>query len=152
MLWKTIAVVGAVAVWAATGCTRIETSTFEEGVQTSHQRTVGGFVVSQLEQKLAMKTVTGEGSFTHDHQLTAREGAKLAAIADMASKAGEVLVEQDTRIFNDEVINKMRLQAANIVHGYEVVKEEWDPETKTHKVTIEQSAWSIVERMSRRFP
>jgi len=150
----TLGLSAVIASMTFTGCVRSRTTAWNEdtGAVERVQVKEGGNVRSVLQNRLTQVTVTGEGEWKNSNRSMAREMALAQAINDLAKKAGAVLVEQDATIFNDEAMNKMRLRAANVVYGYSISSEKWEPETTTYKVAIEQNAWRIVERLEEYHP
>lgn len=106
-------------------------------------------VVSQLHRVLNGVLVEGKGAFTNGNQAIARNMALNLAINDLAKAAGEVLVEEDTNLYNDQVRMIIRTRARNIVSGYQVVTDTYDIGTKTAMVTIRQEGERIASEIQK---
>lgn len=106
-------------------------------------------VVSQLHRVLDGVIVEGKGTFTHTNQTIARNMALNLAINDLAKAAGDVLVEEDTNLYNDQVRMIIRTRARNIVSGYQVVTDSYDAGTQTAMVTIRQEGERIASEIYR---
>ncbi len=106
-------------------------------------------VVSQLHRVLDGVTVEGKGSFKSENQAMARNMALNLAINDLAKAAGDVLVEEDTNLYNDQVRMVIRTRARNIVSGYSVVVDAYDTETQTAMVTVRQDGERIASEIQR---
>lgn len=107
-------------------------------------------VVSLLQQVFAKETIRGSGFYQHERKSTAREIALNLAINDLARKAGEVVQESDSTIIQqlgkDKVLNVLKTRSMNIVCGYKIESEDWDPQTNTYEVDIAIETQRLAEQ------
>ncbi len=136
------------------GCARETKVTYhpETGVKTSKTETVGGSVKSSYRADLVLLTEMGVGEWSDKNKALAREAALTIAISDLAEKVGKVLIMKDSRIFNDDAMLHIQKYSANVVKGYEIILDDWDPETHMAKVRIQQNIWRVVQELERHYP
>lgn len=149
--WILVAPVAATLI--ASGCATQTRSKEVEysmaGIETRKVVTENDKVTSELHRVMDSKIVEGRGRFKNDDENMARNMAMNMAINDLAKRAGQVLVEEDSTLYNDQVRMMLRTRARNIVQGYSVVHEAYDPATKTAEVLIRQEGERIASEMAR---
>lgn len=136
----------------AGGCTQyrtVERTYGTDGTVTRELVTRGDQVVSDLHRAYAGIAIEGVGEFKHTSQTIARNTALNLAINDLAKRAGEVLVEEDSTLYNDQVRTIMRTRARNIVAGYTVVSEAYDADTAVARVVVRQEGERIASELAR---
>ena len=104
-------------------------------------------VKSDLKRILATETVEGEGVFKNANQSVAVNAAMNLAINDLAKRAGQLIQEEDTTLYNEKVYSIIRTRARNIVSGFDVVVKEWDGDSQTATVRIRQDGYRIAEEL-----
>ncbi len=124
------------------------------GVQTRNVRTENDKVISELHRVMDNKVVEGRGRFKHDNENMARTMATNIAVNDLAKRAGQVLSEEDSTLYNDQVRMVIRTRARNIVQGYQVVHDTYDASTHTAEVLVRQEGERIASELAReiRYP
>lgn len=146
--------VGAVAIIVGmSGCAptthQVDREWSPQGAQTREMVRQNEQVISELHRVMSGVVVEGRGHYQHDNAAMARNVALNLAINDLAKSAGDVLSEEDTTIYNDEVRMVIRTRARNIVQGYQVVTDHYDPATRRAEVTVRQQGERIASEMER---
>lgn len=121
----------------------------QQGVLKRKEVIKNNQVVSQLHRVLDGVIVEGKGIFKNANQTMARNMALNLAINDLAKAAGDVLVEEDTNLYNDQVRMVIRTRARNIVSGYQVITDTYDAATQTATVSIRQEGERIASEIQR---
>lgn len=129
--------------------TKIETDFSEKGTVTKEVVTINNKVKSELHRILDGVVVEGKGMFKDANENLAKSAALTMALNDLAKKAGQVLVEEDTTIYNNEVKSILRQRASNVVAGYKVMLDVYDPETQTAEVVVRQEGERIASQIER---
>lgn len=146
-------VVPLVLVLAAAGCAptvhQVDKAWSSQGVQTTEIVRKNEQVVSELHRVLDGVVVEGRATYKHDNEAMARNTALNLAINDLAKSAGEVLSEEDTTLYNDEIRMIIRTRARNVVRGYQIAVDRYDPMTKTAEVVVRQQGERIASEMQR---
>ena len=119
------------------------------GIETKKVFKENDKVVSELHRVMDSKTVEGRGRFKHENENMARTMAMNMAINDLAKRAGEVLAEEDTTLYNDQVRMVLRTRARNIVQGYHVVHDNYDATSQTAEVLVRQEGERIASELAR---
>ena len=121
----------------------------EKGTVTKEVITVNRKIRSELHRILDGTVVEGKGTFKNNNKEVARNGALTLAINDMAKKVGEVLIEEDTTITNDEITSIVRTRASNLVAGYTIMVDTYDEETRVAEVIVRQDGERIASEIAR---
>lgn len=119
------------------------------GIQTKEVDRKNEEIVFEQHRALEGVVVEGRGNFTHDNAVVARNTALNLAINDLAKSAGEVLSEEDSTVYNEQVRMIIRTRARNLVRGYQVAFEHYDPVTRTAEVIVRQDVERIAAEMMR---
>ncbi|MBF0471534.1 MAG: hypothetical protein HQL48_09170 [Gammaproteobacteria bacterium] len=141
-----------VALAVMTGCAgekKKETGYSRLGTAKDIEVTHNGKVVAELHRVLDAVIVEGKGKFQNENEVMARNMALNIALNDLAKSAGEVLVEEDTTLYNDQVKMVLRTRARNIVQGYTITVDIYDPYTKTAEVVVRQEGERIASEIAR---
>lgn len=133
------------------GCvtTQRDESYSPQGTQTKKVITKNGRITYEIHRVLDSILVEGRGRFKHKSETIARNTALNLAINDLAKRVGEVLSEEDTTLYNDDVRMFLRTRARNIVKGYTVLVDAYDIKTNTADVVIRQEGERIASIMER---
>ena len=129
--------------------TKIETDFSEKGTVTKEVVTVNEKIKSELHRVLDGVVVEGKGMFKDANENLAKSAALTMALNDLAKKAGQVLIEEDTTIYNNEVKSIIRQRASNVVAGYKVMLDVYDPETQTAEIVVRQEGERIASQIER---
>ncbi len=121
----------------------------EKGTVTKEVITVNRKIRSELHRILDGTVVEGKGTFKHQSKEVARNGALTLAINDMAKKVGEVLIEEDTTITNEQIKSIVRTRASNLVAGYTIMVDIYDDETMIAEVIVRQDGERIASEIAR---
>ena len=119
----------------------------KDGTKIRDTHKVDSKVKSDLKRILATETVEGEGVFKNANQSVAVNAAMNLAINDLAKRAGQLIQEEDTTLYNEKVYSIIRTRARNIVSGFDVVVKEWDGDSQTATVRIRQDGYRIAEEL-----
>lgn len=120
-----------------------------QGVQTTQTVRKNEQVVSELHRVLDGVVVEGRATYKHANAAMARNTALNLAINDLAKSAGEVLSEEDTTLYNEEIRMIIRTRARNIVRGYQIAMDHYDPMTQTAEIVVRQQGERIASEMQR---
>jgi len=129
--------------------TQIETEFSEKGTITKEIVTVNDRIKSELHRVLDGVVVEGKGMFKNANENLAKSAALTMALNDLAKKAGQVLIEEDTTIFNNEVKSIIRQRASNIVTGYKIMLDVYDMETQIAEIVVRQEGERIASQIER---
>jgi len=129
--------------------TQIETEFSEKGTVAKKIVTVNNKIKSELHRVLDGIVVEGKGKFKNANENLAKSAALSMALNDLAKKAGQVLIEEDTTIFNNEVKSIIRQRASNVIAGYKIMLDMYDPETQTAKIIVRQEGERIASQIER---
>ncbi len=138
-----------------TGCATTKTEVererdfSEKGTVTKEVVTVNRKVRSELHRVLDGVVVEGRGSFKNPNKEVARNGAMTLAVNDLAKKAGEVLIEEDTVITNEKIKSVIRTRASNIVSGYTIMVDTYDEDTQIADIVVRQDGERIASEIAR---
>lgn len=151
---KRLFVVGATAtLLVVSGCSQnsyhAEHESSSSETHTSHVSSDNDSVVNELHEVMSEVEVEGRGFYQHENPAMARNIALNLAINDLAKAAGDVLTEEDSIISNDQVEMLIRTRARNIVQGYQVVVDHYDPATQQAEVLVRQQGERIASEMER---
>lgn len=121
----------------------------EKGTVTKEVVTVNNKIRSELHRVLDGVVFEGKATFKDKNREVARNAALTLAINDMAKRAGAVLIEEDTTVTNDQVTSIVRTRASNIVAGYAIMVDTYDPETQIAEIVVRQEGERIASEMAR---
>ncbi len=119
------------------------------GTVESSQTTSGGRVISELKRQFENTKFSGTGAFTHINPGLARRSAVQLAVADLASKV-ELEIESNTVIRNNQdVRDEVRSRVHAIVQNYEITFDQYDTETRTHRIEVAITGKNVVREVER---
>lgn len=122
------------------------------GTLTHEVTTDNDNLIDELQRILSKTSTMGKGSYTNENASTAREVALNLAINDLGRKLGEVIQESDSTIIQqatkDTIMNVIRTRASNILRGYEVIADDYDPTTHTAEVVIRMETYSVAKEIA----
>jgi hypothetical protein len=121
----------------------------KQGTVTKEVVKVNSRIRSELHRVLDGVVIEGKGSFSDAREMVARNAALTIALNDMAKRAGQVLLEEDTTIYNDEVKSILRTRARNIVKGYVVMVDVYDPDTQTSEIIVRQEGERVASEIAK---
>jgi hypothetical protein len=141
-----------VGVLVGPGCTSTVTEHKQYGpggTLVESSRAVNDQTVSELHRILGNETIRGTGKFRDESEHLAKRGALLIAEADLASRAGEVIQSRDETLYNDKVYSVLRTQSRNVIKGYDITFENWDPVTREYTINIEARGYSVADEIAK---
>lgn len=102
--------------------------------QAAQQAPVAQQVSAPSQSVPKAKNLTAKGTFTAKMESMAINMATNMAINSLAKKLGKVVQSEYSNFMNDDVMMRITTNAKNIVSGYEIISEKYDP--KTGKATV----------------
>jgi hypothetical protein len=90
-----------------------------------------------FQEILSDRKIVAKGIYKHTNEMIALQMATNVAINNLAKKIGKVLQEEETTLKNDKVSLIMKTHAQNVVNGYEITDQKYNPKTGRAEVEIQ---------------